>query len=350
VNLSAVLPACAFFLTICLQGAGFAETTGIEWYLPLPEYLNEEQSEKGIQAFSLALTRDSKLIHSSSAGTFENKPVNLETVFPAPALTPSLTTLLAARLADKKLLDWDSSATSIYSRFSVGGKDTNVTIRHLLDMAAGIPGYIDNVLAGPGTKPEDTFAIIRQTPSTAPPGTHFEPSDTSTATAGYLLARSTRTKGKNLAESYALALQMEIFDPLGMKNSHIDTANTLAPANGLHTCVHDLAKWIAAEAGTATVQDAPFLSPLTRLSRIQPVDLKGGRDYAMGWHIRYYENTRILARAGSHARHTILAGYLPEYHIGFALWMVGSPKQTRSIVEELPLAICELLRPGLSPE
>ena len=64
----------------------------------------------------------------------------------------------------------------------------------------------------------------------------------------------------------------------------------------------------------------------------------------MGWHLRYYENTRILARAGNYEGNTVLAGYLPEYHIGFAIWVVGSPNQTRSIVEELPLAITELVR------
>ena len=66
----------------------------------------------------------------------------------------------------------------------------------------------------------------------------------------------------------------------------------------------------------------------------------------MGWHARYYENTHILARAGNDKGHTVFAGYLPEYHIGFSIWMVGTSEQTRSIVEELPLAISELIRPG----
>ena len=343
-KLSASLLTCTFALAFYPQGQSFSETPGIQWYQSLPDYLLDEQANEGIQAFSFAITRDNKLIYSTSSGKYQDKLVNPETVFPSPALTPALTTLLAARLADKGRVSWDTPVASIYSRFRIGGSETKASLRHLLDMAAGIPGYLDDTLADSWSKSEDIYTIIRQTPSTALPGTRFEQSDTSIATAGYLLAKSVRAPGNNPAESYALAVQMEIFDPLGMKNSHIDTTLALASARGLHTCTHDLAMWVAAEAGT-NIPNASFLSPLASLSKMQAVDLKGGRDYVLGWHIRFYENTRILARAGNYNGHTVFAGYLPEYHVGFAIWMVGKPEQTKGIVEELPLAITELVRP-----
>lgn len=101
-----------------------------------------------------------------------------------------------------------------------------VTIFHLLTHSSGIPDYTNfanfvSTWTRPAT-PEDLVARFKNQPLDFPPGSVFRYSNSGFVLLGYIIERVS-------GESYALFLQKNIFDPLGLKNTGYDITHPSLP-------------------------------------------------------------------------------------------------------------------------
>ncbi len=342
------------------------------------EYIAGLCQDYGLPGMAMAVVQDGKVVLQQTLGYANVKTgerITEHTRFNAGPATQALTSLLAATLEDATFT-YDKPAQKLWPRFRMSAPElsSEVTIRQLLTMTAGIPDYTDNILDPAWARPEDVLAVIAQAPVMANPGQRFNVSQVSVAAAGYLLPRAAGREGE-FYEDYVETVQEQIFTPLGMTDSTFSLAeaqasgqmasahqdaergrydptgfwqpeqNAFAPAIGLKSSLHDMTRWLLTELAMGTAPDGtPIADPVSVRERWQPARTEDSRNYGMGWSRRYYRNVEIIGTEGSYDRHSVAMAIFPGYRTGFVALINADSPDAQKVLTELPLGIAEMLK------
>lgn len=332
--------------------------------LPLtPERIQElrsfvEASMKKLEVpgAGLALIDQGKVVYEGGIGVKElgkPDPVDANTLFMAASNTKGMTTLLLAKLVDAKKLQWNEPVTEVYPDFKLGDAKTTseVEIKHLICACTGMPRQdLEWLFEYKKLNPASTFTLLSGMQPTSKFGEVFQYSNLMASAAGYIGAHIYDSSSE-LGAAYDRAMEKQIFEPLGMKNTTFDMAKAqrgnlasphsddvdghtllvkmeqnysvvpFRPAGGVWTSAHDMTRYALLELGRGKLPDGrQFVSEENLLMRRKP-QISTGEDqaYGMGLSTNDHWGVPIVHHGGS------LFGYksdwliLPDSGIGAVL-------------------------------
>ncbi|MGA2051787.1 MAG: serine hydrolase domain-containing protein, partial [Opitutales bacterium] len=279
------------------------------------DYLSQARGEIHLPGLAIALVQPGHTLLLEGFGTrvtTDNDTgatdlVSPDTRFALGPISQALNSLLLARLADARVIDLNQPARRCWSDFYLADPDAsrNATLSDFLQMTAGIPDYVDHLVAPPHSTVPDLFACLKQIPVLAQPGSAFSYSEASASAAGYLATMAADhilDATDSLPANYTALVKTQLFDPLGMKRATYDppdpngdeavghtfsdanlwvplpatppTVGALTPANGLRASARDLAAWLQFELSGGLAPDGTrLLSEASVQARWRPANV-----------------------------------------------------------------------------
>jgi len=306
----------------------------LDWYV-------KQKIVAGSPGLALAVVRNSNLVFKQGWGLANleyDVPVTPSTVFHVASVSKQFTAFAIARLIQQGKLSLDDDVRRYLPKMHDFG--TKITVRDLLSHTSGLRNqWTLMVLAGERNGDVVTQADImklleNQTELTFSPGEKFE-----YCNSGYTLL--SEIVAKVSGKSFVDFTRDEIFEPLGMTNSHFHTnslevvknmAYSYYPsagggyhknilnyetvgATGLFTTVEDLAKWIA-NFQNPSAGDAVPLAMMEEPGRLNSGEKTG---YGMGLFIEQYRGARLIQHGGADASYRSFVLWFPDLRLGVAL-------------------------------
>jgi CubicO group peptidase (beta-lactamase class C family) len=285
--------------------------------------------------------------------------VDAHTAFIAASNTKGLTTLMLARLADQKKLRWEQPVTELYPRFRLGDEATtkSVLVKHLICACTGMPRQdYEWLFEFKESSPEKAMDLLGGMKPTSKFGDLFQYSNLMAAAAGYV-GGAIAVPGKPLGEAYDIAMEREVFAPLGMKETTFDfrraTAKNYAlphgkdadyklavipmdlnysmvpvrPAGGVWTSAHDLSKYVVMELARGKLPDGSrYMSEENLLARAAP-QVKVGEDitYGMGLFADTRWGIKVMRHGGDMFGYHSDMIWFPDHGVGAVILTNSDP-------------------------
>jgi len=195
-----------------------------------------------VPGVAIGLIDHGKVVFAGGLGVREiNKPtpVDADTLFMIASNTKALTTLMLAREVDQKRFGWNTPVVQVMPSFRLGDAETTkqVEIRHLICACTGMPRQdMEWVLNSRDATPETVMKALSGMQPTSKFGELFQYSNLMAAAAGFI-GGHVLYPNLELGAAYDLAMQKQVFDPLGMKITTFDYERALL---GNHATPHGL--------------------------------------------------------------------------------------------------------------
>lgn len=286
---------------------------------------------------ALGVIKDGKLIYSRGYGVanFEyNIPISDSSVFRIGSTSKQFTAACIILLAQQGKLDLDNTLDKYYPDFPDYAK--KITIRHLLHHTSGIRDYLMVSLLK-GIRDDDYYTdkelmswMINQSDLNFEPGEEHLYSNTGYWLLGQIVNKAA---GMSMAE-YA---KKEIFQPLGMTNTHFHDDHTLIVKNraigytpgdnddykiytttldiigdgGIFTTVRDIKKWDDAFYNSK-VLNKEFWEMMTQGGKLNNGDTI---DYACGLLVTEYKGLKEIRHGGAFVGYRAEIVRFPEQHL-----------------------------------
>lgn len=286
---------------------------------------------------ALGVIKDGKLIYSRGYGVanFEyNIPISDSSVFRIGSTSKQFTAACIILLAQQGKLDLDNTLDKYYPDFPDYAK--KITIRHLLHHTSGIRDYLMVSLLK-GIRDDDYYTdkelmswMINQSDLNFDPGEEHLYSNTGYWLLGQIVNKAA---GMSMAE-YA---KKEIFQPLGMTNTHFHDDHTLIVKNraigytqgdnddykiytttldiigdgGIFTTVRDIKKWDDAFYNSK-VLNKEFWEMMTKGGKLNNGDTI---DYACGLLVTEYKGLKEIRHGGAFVGYRAEIVRFPEQHL-----------------------------------
>ena len=277
-----------------------------------------------------------------------NKPINEHSAFHLASVSKTFTAMAVLKLMEEKKIELDSSVQYYLPTFPYPG----VTVKMLLNHRSGLPNYL-YYMATTGWNPKQFLSndsllavLSRLKPRLVTrPGTHFHYCNTNYAMLALVVERVTGTP-------FPQYMKQTIFDPLGMKDTHVVTAADLGSVmpsfmgNGrmaawtfldgtygdknVYCTARDLLKW-----DQALRTDFLTKSSLDMAYSGYSFEKKGIRNYGLGWHLFLYPTEKVIFHNGYwHGNNTVFFRLIKE---GYTIIVLGN-RYDRYIYHVQPLA------------
>src|SRR6478672_5971467 len=206
----------------------------------LSRFTENAMKELGVPGVAVGIVQNGKVVFADGFGVRElgkpEKP-DANTVFMVASNTKALTTLMLGKLVDANKLGWETPVTSLLPSFKLGDSATTrqVLVKHLICACTGLPRQdLEWLFEFKVATPESTLALLGTMQPTSKFGEVFQYSNMMAAAAGYVGAHLVYPD-KELGAAYDQAMQVKIFNPLGMKSTTFDMAKAL---RGDHASPH----------------------------------------------------------------------------------------------------------------
>ena len=319
----------------------------------LKTFVQNSMQELGIPGVGLALVDGSKVVYEGGLGVRELcKPelVDENTLFMAASNTKGMTTLLLSELVDEHKIKWDEPVTQAYPAFKLGDANTTkqVLIKNLVCACTGLPRQdLEWIFELKNATPESSLALLGTMQPTSNFGEVFQYSNLMAAAAGYVGAHIVYPD-KELGAAYDQAMQVKIFDPLGMKSTTFDMAKALhgdhasphgddvdgkpavasiafdysvmphRPAGGAWTSAHDLIRYVQLELAQGKLPNGKQLVSAENLLARRAPQISTGEDsaYGMGLAVDKTYGVPVVDHGGSMAGYKSNIIFLPDSGIG----------------------------------
>jgi CubicO group peptidase (beta-lactamase class C family) len=350
------------------------------------DYLSNARSEIHLPGLAVAIVQPGHVLLlegfgtrvSSGNDTDISTPVSPDTRFSLGPVSQAINSLLLARLADARVIDLAQPARRCWSDFYLADPDAsrNVTLADFLQMTAGIPDYVDHLVAPPHSSVPDLFACLKQIPVLAQPGEAFSYSEASASAAGYLATMSIGhilDATDALPANYTALVKAQLFDPLGMKRATYDPPGSdsdeaightsgetniwipvpptpaplgaLTPAHGLRASARDLAAWLQLELSGGLAPDGSrLLSEASVQTRWRPAAVRDTRQYGMGWTRQYYRGLELITSQANADNQAALIIILPRFRIALAVLLNGGGHPADDLLQDIQLNFADFLR------
>ena len=188
------------------------------------ELVKEAVERKGVPGAVLLIARDGNIVWRKAYGVAgarpQARPMREDTVFDVASLTKTIVATAAMKLIEESKMELDAPVGNYLAPFkNAGGEKAQITIRHLLTHASGLPAGIGT--AGKTWTTSQIVEDIAGLKQKHAPGSAFLYSDLSFITLGAVIEA---VSGKTL-DAYC---QETIFTPLGMMDSGFRPQGDLA--------------------------------------------------------------------------------------------------------------------------
>src|SRR6476646_1035280 len=283
----------------------------------IKSFVETSMQELGIPGVSIALVDGGKVVYEGGFGVRElGKPerVDENTLFMAASNTKGMTTLLRSELVDEKKLRWDQPVIEVYPSFKLGDPETTkkVLVKNLICACTGLPRQdLEWLFEYKHATPASELALLGTMQPTSKFGEVFQYSNLMAAAAGYVGAHLVYPD-KELGAAYDPAVQVKIFDPLGMKSTTFDMAKALRgdhasphgndvdgkpsvaniafdysvmphrPAGGVWTSANDLIRYVQLELAQGKLPNGKQLVSVESLLERRKPQISTGQDSAYG--------------------------------------------------------------------
>lgn len=306
----------------------------LDWYI-------QQQIPTNSPGLALAVVRDGNPVFEKGWGLANLEydiPITTSTVFHVASVSKQFTACATALLIQQGKLYLDDDMRKYQPQMHDFG--TKITVQNLLGHTSGLRNYFDLLSLtgwrhGDVVTQDDVMKLLQnQTELTFSPGEEF-----GYCNSGYVLLSEIVAKASG--KSFGDFTHAEIFEPLGMTNSHFHTNceeivknmaygyypladgvyrhNILNYENvgstSLFTTADDLAKWIA-----------NFENPKPGWAAVQammeaPGHLNNGEvtGYGMGLFVEKYRGARLIQHGGADASYRAFVLWFPDLHLGVAL-------------------------------
>lgn len=312
----------------------------------LKSFVETSMKKLGVPGASLALIDNGKVVYEGGLGVRElgkSTPVDANTLFMAASNTKGMTTLLLARLVDAKKLQWNEPVIQVYQAFKLGDANTTrqVEVKHLVCACTGLPRQdLEWIFQYKNYTPDSTFALLSNMQPTSRFGEVFQYSNLMASAAGYIGAHL-YVPSSDLGAAYDEAMQKQIFDPLGMKDTTFDMERAqkgdfasphgddvdghpsvatmdnnysivpFRPAGGVWTSAHEMTRYVQLELSRGKLPNGEQLVSEENLLMRRKPQIATGEDetYGMGLETNSRWGVPIIHHGGS------LFGYKSDWMI-----------------------------------
>jgi CubicO group peptidase (beta-lactamase class C family) len=304
---------------------------------------------------AIAVIQDGKIVLERGLGVRElntNEPVTPETLFMIGSMTKPLTSLMMARLVDRKIFAWDTPVTTLLPSFALGDPDATrrVTMAHTVCACTGLPRWdMEFIFEWDGSTPEKRIELLRAMTPTTGFGETFQYSNLMVATGGYVAAMAA-TKGKDLRRGYVDAMNAEVLRPLGMTATALDLdearkreharphgrtlrfdpqpiatetergVDSVMPAGGAWSNVRDLSRWLLLELNDGTLDGKRIVSARNLLERRKPqARINARQSYGLALFLDQSRGLEAIGHGGNTFGFTADATFFPEHGLGLVV-------------------------------
>lgn len=294
------------------------------------EFVSRQMAFYRIPGMSVAFLKDD-FVWAKGFGyaDLENMvPASPESSYRLASITKTITAVAVLQLVEKGRIDLDAEVQAYVPYFP--SKKWPVTVRQVLGHLGGISHYKNYAVEGRIKVPKNTkesLAIFQDFDLVAEPGTRYQYSSY-----GYNLLGAVVEAASGV--SYGEYVQKNIFDPLGMGNSRMDSASDLIPnrvrgyvlANGelMNSEFVDISSRFAGGGARSTVLDllryaggimeGKLLRDDTQRNMLMPMAQRNGlfTAYGMGWTVRPWNGHFEVSHGGSQPETRTHLLILPE--------------------------------------
>ena len=337
-------------------------------------FMNSVIQNNRLPGAVFAVAKGNKILYTQAFGVSNvdtQKEVKKDTLFHIGSTNKAITSLLIATLVDSGVLTWDTKAQDIYEDFSLSNKAyaSQITIRQLLDMSAGLPEEFDN----PPSQARELLEELTDISLNAP-RSKYEYSNLSISIAGYLavLAQAKFDKGSiseqdldNLHAGYEALLEKKVLDPIGMKSSYlyIDEAratnrmsnshyiekgedtfivaesedkrvDVFAPAGGLKSTATDMIKYMMVEAQQGISAEGKRIVSKKNMLVRQTLSkgISAEEEYGLCLEISTLDNgMEYIGITGSFDSFNSAIGFFPNQNVSFIFLTNGDSKDVLNL-------------------
>jgi CubicO group peptidase (beta-lactamase class C family) len=328
----------------------------------LGRFVEQGQKVLGVPGVSLGVVQDGKVVFAGGFGVKElggtEKPDG-DTLFMIASNTKAMTTLLLAKLVDEHRITWDTPVTKLLPSFKLGDAATtqSVLVKHLICACTGMPRQdLEWIFDYGKMTPESTMALLGTMQPTSKFGELFQYSNLMAAAAGYTGAHVIHPE-MELGAAYDSAMQSNVFDPLGMKETTFNMKRALSsnhagshspdadgktakavtaindaiiparPAGGAWSSVNDMLKYVSLELAEGKLPDGTtYISKEPLLERRAP-QVSIGKDvtYGMGLMVDTTYGAPVVHHGGDLVGYHSDMMWLPQQNVGLVILTNADP-------------------------
>jgi CubicO group peptidase (beta-lactamase class C family) len=328
----------------------------------LKAFVEEGMKKLDVPGVGLAFIDGGKVVWEGGLGVKEMgkaQKVDAHTAFMAASNTKGLTTLMLARLVDRKKLRWDQPVVEVFPQFKLGDAQTtrSVLVKHLICACTGMPRQdFEWLFEFKESSPEKAMKLLGTMQPTTKFGALFQYSNLMAAAAGYTGGYIVAPK-MALGPAYDLAMRREVFDPLGMKETTFDFKRAMSgnyalphgkdadyrlrvvpmdvnysvgpvrPTGGVWTTAHDLGKYVVMELAGGKLPDGQrYVSEENLRARHAPT-VKVGEDidYGMGLFSDRRWGVQVMRHGGDMIGYHSDMMWFPEHGVGAVILTNSDP-------------------------
>jgi CubicO group peptidase (beta-lactamase class C family) len=193
-----------------------------------------------VPGVGIGLIEDGKVVFAGGFGARElgtPQRVDASTLFMVASNTKAMTTLMLAKLVDAGKLTWETQVTEVLPSFRLGDAATTeqVRVKHLICACTGLPRQdYEWLFEYEGMTPDSALATLATMQPTSEFGEMFQYSNPLAAAGGFVGGHVAYPR-LELGTAYDSAMQVLVFDPLGMAATTFDYAAAL---RGNHAMPH----------------------------------------------------------------------------------------------------------------
>lgn len=328
----------------------------------LRRFVEQGQKETQVPGVALGLVQNGKLIFADGFGVKElggaEKPDG-DTLFMIASNTKALTTLMLAKLVEDHKMNWDTQVITLYPEFKLGDAATtkSVLVKHLICACTGMPRQDLEWLFEYGSlTPESAMTMLGTMQPTSKFGELFQYSNLMAAAAGYT-GGHVLYPNMEVGAAYDKAMQMLVFDPLGMKDTTFDFAKAqkgdhagphapdidgkpakalmavnysvipVRPAGAAWSSVRDMLRYVSMELADGKLPDgATYIDKEPLLERRKPqVYMSKDDSYGMGLMVDTTYGVPVVHHGGDMIGYHSDMIWLPQQNVGAVILTNGNP-------------------------
>jgi CubicO group peptidase (beta-lactamase class C family) len=337
-------------------------------------YAAEAINRLGVAGASVAVVQGGEVVYAQGFGVRAlggTDPVTPDTLMMIGSVTKSMTSTMAATVADDGWVTWDTPLVEVLPDFAVADPQltSRLTLADAFCACTGLPRRdLEIIFNFNDLTPDRLIAQVAETPLTAPYGERFQYSNQMYALGGYAAAAAAGAAPDNLDGGYELAMRQRFLNPLGMHRSTFTLAEVLAsgdyalphatnldgqlqrvsplvderfassvaPAGALWSSAREMARYLQMELADGIALDGTRVVSSGNLARtraprvtlpaqpgLPPLVAETGDHYAMGWTTGTYHGQPIISHSGGTLGFVSEVAFLPEADLGIVLLTNG---------------------------
>ena len=340
-------------------------------------FAEEARQQAKVPGVALAVVQNGRIVLEKGLGVRalgKNEPVTPTTLFMIGSMTKPLTSLMMARLVDRKRFSWDTPITTLLPSFALGDPDATrrVTMAHTVCACTGLPRWdMEFIFESNKSSPESRIELLRAMKPTTGFGETFQYSNLMVAAGGYVSAM-TAARSKDLRRAYVEAMSAEVLEPLGMTATALDIdvavkrehasphsrtltfdaellptetergVDSVMPAGGAWSNVRDLSRWLLLELGKGTLNGKQVVSETNLLERRKPrVKISAKQSYGLALFVDESRGLQAIGHGGNTFGFSADATFFPEHDL--ALVVLTNAQASNAYMGAVRRKLVELL-------